>query len=293
MFAFLTHGFLFTNEFFSHDSVNNWAYGINGATPNFYLSVGRFFIPVYETYKGAVVAPWLIGILFTLWTTLAGMFMTSMLGIDSRGGIVFTCGLLCCNITFALVGATYIYCLDEYALALLCATVAAFLFTRGGRFAIVGLFPLYISLGIYQAYATVTLTLCLFDMLRRTRNESRFFPLFRQGVFYLGLLVAGYLLYRVRWDALLSASGVSRLRDAPALQAFPPIERLKLANSMFFDFLLRPNGILAQWIFRIHVVLLLFLLWRLYKTLADKHLVGLWYSHAATYNIGDEHSESL
>ena len=76
-FSFAAHGFLFANEFFSHDSVSYFTYA-TGA-PAFYTGIGRFLIPVYECVKGDVAAPWLIGLLFTGWMTLTALLTADLL----------------------------------------------------------------------------------------------------------------------------------------------------------------------------------------------------------------------
>ena len=68
VFSFAAHGFLFANEFFSHDSISYFTYATGSFS--FYTSIGRFVIPVYELLKGDVAAPWLIGLLFIFWVSL-------------------------------------------------------------------------------------------------------------------------------------------------------------------------------------------------------------------------------
>ena len=51
LFLSLPIGFLFANEFFSHDSVSYFTYATG--TPAFYAGIGRFLIPRNELIKGA------------------------------------------------------------------------------------------------------------------------------------------------------------------------------------------------------------------------------------------------
>ena len=120
--SFAAHGFLFSNEFFSHDSISYFTYATGSFS--FYTSIGRFAIPVYELLKGDAAAPWLIGLLFIVWMSLTAWLMVHLFAVRTTGGILLTCGLLCTNLALTLTGATYVYCMDEYAFALFLAVAA-------------------------------------------------------------------------------------------------------------------------------------------------------------------------
>ena len=259
------HGFLFSNEFFSHDSVSYFTYADWGF--DFYTSVGRFFIPVYESLKGGVAAPWLIGLLFILWMSLTGIVITDLLDIRSPQGVALSCGLLCTNVSLTLTGATYVYCMDEYALALLGASVAAFLFLRGGRFALLGLLPLLISLSIYQPYATVTAALCLLALIRQASESRRFSAILSRGVTALTLLIIAFIIYNALWTLCRVLFSVPQTRDVASLRDFGVRDRILSANSVFFGFLFRPGVALGLLRPVAHGLLLALLLWRLLRIL--------------------------
>ena len=71
LFSFAAHGYLFTNELFSHDSISYFTYATGSF--DFYIGIGRFVIPVYELLKGDVAAPWLIGLLYIFWMSAASL----------------------------------------------------------------------------------------------------------------------------------------------------------------------------------------------------------------------------
>ena len=149
-FTALAHGFLFANEFFSSDSITLMYY--RGFA--YYLRNGRFLIPLYEYWKGDAAAPWLIGALFLCWMTLASYVTIHLFDIQSVSRQILLCGLLCTNWSLTLTGATYVYCMDEYAFALLLSITASFFLLREGmRNFLMGLFLLVVSLSIYQVYA--------------------------------------------------------------------------------------------------------------------------------------------
>ena len=261
------HGFLFTNEFFSHDSVSYFNYTEFGFP--FYTGIGRFLIPVYEACKGQVAAPWLIGLLFTLWMGLAGIVVTDLLAIQTPSGVALACGLLCTNISISLTGATYVYCMDEYAFALLCAATAAFLFLRGGRLALLGILPLLASLSIYQPYATVTAVLCLLALIRDASDGRRFRTVLVRGITALVLMAVSYLLYYGLWTLLRVLVHVPQTRDVVSFRDFGVLERLISANTSFFGFLFRPGVVLGAVRPIVHGFLLALLFWRLLRVLSN------------------------
>ncbi|MBR3569507.1 MAG: glucosyltransferase domain-containing protein [Oscillibacter sp.] len=269
-FSAAAHGFLFANEFFSHDSVSYFAYADWGF--DFYTRIGRFFIPLYEACKGGVAAPWLIGILFVFWMSLAGIVVTELLEIRSPRGAALTCGLLCTNVSLTLTGATYVYCMDEYALALLCAAVAAYLALRGGRLALLGLPPLLVSLSIYQPYATVTAALCLLALVKQAAEGRRVPGILSRGAAALALLAAAFLAYNALWALLRILLDAPQIRDVASLESFGIKARILSANASFFAFLFRPGVALGPLRPAAHGVLLVLLLRRLLLTLANGRL---------------------
>ena len=272
VFSFAAHGFLFANELFSHDSVSYFTYATG--TPAFYTEMGRFVIPVYELIKGNVAAPWLIGLLFIVWMTLAALLVTELLELRSRTGIVLTCGLLCTNLALTLTGATYVYCMDEYAFALCAAAAAVWCFVRGRWWILAGLGALVISLAVYQPYFTVAAILCMLVIFRRTAAGERAVGLVLAGIRYLALLAAGFALYYAAWTGVCAALNVTKQRvDESVLGGLGEILRLTAqANVDYLRSLFDGSGVLGWFLPVIHVLLLAALLWRLIVLLADRDL---------------------
>lgn len=273
-FSFAAHGFLFSNEFFSHDSVSYFTYATGSGS--FYIGIGRFVIPLYESIKGDVAAPWLIGILFLAWMSLAALLVVLLLRIHSACGIVLTCGLLCTNTAMTLTGATYVYCMDEYAFALLMAAAAAWLFVRGGWWMLGGLGALVVSLAVYQPYFTVAAILCLLAILRKLAVGEQAAQVFRTGLKYLGLLAAGFLLYYGMWSVVCGAAGVEKRRVEESLLSGGGLgELLGLWQEAYVSYvrgLFDSSGVLGPLVPILHALLLAGLCWRLIALLADQEM---------------------
>lgn len=213
LFAFIAHGFLFTNEFFSHDSVQQTFYQNSPGWFQFCLSVGRFIIPLYEMMKGPYSAPWLIGLFFIVWMGLSSFLIIELFHFKGRSMIAMVSGLLCTNTALMLTGATYIYCMDEYTAALLFSTAAAYCFCKVPRGKVLGVVFLIFSMGIYQAYFTVTLALCFIFAVQRLTGNVQVRNVIWDGLKQIGLLVLSFGIYFAIWTALCSGFHVVKLRS--------------------------------------------------------------------------------
>ena len=272
--SFAAHGFLFTNEFFSHDSISYFTYATGSGS--FYTSIGRFVIPVYELLKGDVAAPWLIGLLFLFWMSLTSFLVTQLLKIRSTAGIVLTSGLLCTNAALTLTGATYIYCMDEYAFALFTAVAAVYLVHRGRWWTLPGVLLLVVSLAVYQAYFTVAASLCLILVLRRLAANEPLGRTVLSGFWYLCALAAGFAAYYGLWSVICGVSGVAKRRVEESLLAGSGLEKLvdliREANVAYVRNLFDPSGVLGWLMPVLHGLLIAALLWKLISILWNKEL---------------------
>lgn len=267
--SFVAHGFLFTNEFFSHDSLT-YCFTFNRGAVSTYTGVGRFGIPLYELIKGHVAAPWLMGLLFIFWMALSAFLVVRLLRIRSTGGMVLTSALLCSNLALTLTGATYIYCLDEYAFALFTAVAAVCMFRRGRWWMAGGAAALVVSISIYQAYFTVALGLCVLLVLQRLmENEGGAFP---EGVRYVALLAGSFLIYYGIWTALCAALGIGKDRMGDSILSNLgqlPAQVLSAAGGYLRNSLL-VKGVLGYFLPVVHWLVLLLLVWRLIAFLLDR-----------------------
>lgn len=272
--AFAAHGFLFANEFFSHDSISYFTYATGSGS--FYIGIGRFFIPVYECIKGDVAAPWLIGLLFILWVTLAALLVTRLLDLLSTAGRGFTGALFAVNTALTLTGATYIYCMDEYAFALCMAAAAAALFRRGKGWTALGVFLLVVSLAVYQAYFTVAACLCFLMVLREAAGKDSLKQTVLSGLRYLALLAVSFGAYYGVWTAICQISGVEKRRVEESLLAGGGLGQLltliRDANVSYVGGLFGTGGVLGPLMALVHALMLAVLLWRLVLILRDREL---------------------
>lgn len=272
VFTLIAHGFLFTNEFFSHDSICILRYG---DLIRFYAARGRMLIPFYEALKGTVPLPWLICVTVLLYVTLANLFLVHLLELRATAEIAVACGLTCTNTALTLTGATYIYCFDEYALALLLAVLGAWLFCRPEGGILLGLACIVASLAFYQPYFTVAAGLCFLVVVRKLLKNEPTGKTVLNGVRLLALLAVGFLMYYLWWHLQCYVLNTDMARTSESLlsegiSAIPSLMYRAYVN--YLDFLIHPTALFGHLLATVHLLLLFLLAAKAFSCLADRTL---------------------
>ena len=133
------------------------------------VAIGRWFLPIASAPSSFYDLPWVTGLSAILFHALAAVCICKMFDVKK-------------NITAVLIGAAvvsfptvtsvmmYNYVADSYSLSFLFACISALLMTREKPKYIVSVILITLSVGIYQAYITVTIMLLLcyliFEALR-------------------------------------------------------------------------------------------------------------------------------
>lgn len=163
VFALLAHLYCWTNSMFSHDSLmivqGDWAHQI---------AIGRPFQQFYVAIRGDVVAPWLIGALGTMYMSVANCILVNVLEIKMRMSVILVCAVMASNATITLCNATYLDWYDICMLAYLFSCSAVWFCLRRGIWVnvLLGSIFLTLSLGLYQSYISVFVTIVLLACIR-------------------------------------------------------------------------------------------------------------------------------
>lgn len=228
LFALCAHAYCWLNALYGHDSLlifqNDWTHQI---------LLGRPLQEIYVSFRGNIVAPWLIGILGTIYLGFANWAIVKLLNIRTGAFIALTCGALSTCATITLCNATYLLDYDIYMLSfmLACWALYAVLSMKKIGFAI-GALLLCFSLGLYpaflQSYVALALVVCMLSFLRNTTKDS----------FVLALRVAlactaGFVLYAILF---ITVRTVANLDPSSA------------SNSVSAAFSFAENGILEAFI---------------------------------------------
>lgn len=207
LWGMFAHGFAFSGTYVTHDSLREFHSEILGNKVK--MGSGRVLTPIYRDLFGTdVTLPWMMGLLALLWIGLAVFLMVRIFRVESPALICLMAGVCTVNIAVSSTAATYIHDLDSYMFAMLSAVVAVFFWRSHKLGWIVGAPFAAFSLGIYQCFIFVAVTLammvCILDLL----NEKSFREVFTNGLKAIGMLLLGGVLYYLIMKVILAFSDV-------------------------------------------------------------------------------------
>ena len=215
------------------------------------LSMGRWFLPIASAPSSFYDLPWITGLLAILFFGLGAVCICKMFEVKKKT-------------TAALIGAAvasfptvtsvmlYNYVADSYALSFLFACQAAVLLTNKKPRYILSAVLICLSVGIYQAYITVTITLLLCYLIAKTmQKDADIKGILAKSLKLLLTGAAGMVLYYLVLMALLKITGTTLLdyqgfSDAASMSGINIFASLYVVKETFlgyfFDF---SNGVSA------------------------------------------------
>lgn len=265
----LTHLYMFTNNLLTWDGV------LNSHTPQELTSSARPFLVYFTGISSDYNLPMVIGTLSVFFLSMTAVALTECFQMKNPWVIMLTALFV---VTFPAVAGTfcYLYTADGYMAAYL-FSVLAFLLAkrcavgyadnRRGRFVdcrkwgwLFGGILLAVSLGIYQAYLGVTVTLCMLDLLLSLietdwkeigRRTGRYALMGISG--YLEYLIAVRVMSAVKHIPLSGYSGTDRMTGM-VLSDIP--RGIVQAYRNFISFLVNGNVLTANIWMRIAMAVL-------------------------------------
>lgn len=167
------------------------------------------------------------GILAILFISMAAGLVTMVLQVRSA---ILSALIGMAMVSFPSVMSTFSYCWEEYFFfSMFLAVAAAFFVSKGKQGYIVGILLLTLSLGIYPAYigatAAILLSLCILDLLQNRKAEGE---IVRQGLKYIGVLLAAIMLYYVVLLVALNITGtkLGSYRGIDSALASPSLKKV-------------------------------------------------------------------
>lgn len=194
----IAHGYRMSNLLYYHDSVIN----VTRSDMGFQRSLGRFMQPFVVFFAGSITSGWLIGVTAILFLGLSIWLICEIFDLKETMEIGFVSAILVCNNVITTANYAYIPWLDIYAIALFFA-VLGFILLRKGKpvYYILGIVSIIVSMGLYQAYVCVGLTLMVIVYIRDLYNGEELKSLIKkEWKTPAGFLTAGivyYVIYRV------------------------------------------------------------------------------------------------
>ena len=205
------------------------------------LGLGRWFLPVVCAGSSFYDLPWVASFLALVFHALGAVCICRMFAVRK-------------NITAALIGAAvvsfpvvtsvlmYNYVADGYALAFCLACLAANCLTEEKPRYGMAVLLITLSVGIYQAYITVTIMLLLCYLICQTaQKDTNVKKIVAQAVKFLLAGAVGMALYYLVLNALLWVTGIELL-DYQGVKSSLSLSGLDLLGSLYvikhslFDF---------------------------------------------------------
>lgn len=168
VFGLLAHAYGFLNLTISDDSLYEFTLSVSTAWK---LKLGRFMQPLLRFFMGEIITlPWVTGITGLMFVSLAVHLMSKMFRLDHVWENIVLSGICVTNVTVTVVIATFIhdFCGDMCSLFL--AVYAAYTYSLlkidfSWKKMMLGSIALAGSLGFYQTYLGVTISLIIIDTI--------------------------------------------------------------------------------------------------------------------------------
>ena len=195
----IAHAFGFLHGNFSNDALFIFYATVGEDISKVHL--GRFLVPVYRILtRGAVTLPWLIGIIALIYIGISAYLTAKMFQVKSKIAIAVICGVMSTTITVTALTAAVLFEFDVDMLALLLAVGSAYLWytdISNPQKIVWGGLLLAASMGLYQSYMAVTLSLMIFSSIAALLDGDSSKRVIQKGITGVVVLAAGGAVYYV------------------------------------------------------------------------------------------------
>ena len=196
------------------------------------IALGRWFLPVVCSFSSFYDLPFLNGIIAIVFHALGGVCICRILNIKKK----ITSGLIgAVVVSFPTVTSVmmYNYVADGYSIAFFLATLGAFYMTKERPSYILSAALIAFSVGIYQAYITVTIMLVLLKLIDEMIYDSRAFKvILKKSVFMLLTGALGVVAYSLILKIILSIFSVELL-DYQGISSTASMSGINLLGSLY------------------------------------------------------------
>lgn len=187
--GYLVHLYAFTNLIPNSDGLSR-VFDLQQMTVS-----GRWFLHYASALNRFTQMPAAIGLVSLVLLAMAAVLVVDLLGIQSRwlGGL---CGGVMA--VFPCLGYTFLYMFtaSAYCLAIFMAVLSVWMVRWGWKGWLCGVLLLAMTMGTYQAYATVAISLSVLVVLRHVLlKKAAFQSTMRLGLCFVSFLAAGAAAY--------------------------------------------------------------------------------------------------
>jgi len=250
LWAMIAHGYAYLNYQPTHDSLD----GLHVDYPNqddiHKIELGRVYFPAYcHIFRTPFSIPYLSGINTILWISFASFLIISTLNINSALFKTLICGIMTVNITVTALTATYVHDLDANMFSMLMACLSFYLWRKDKKLYLpLSAATLSISLGIYQSYICVTVSLIIISLIKDLLENQPVSFITRRGIEGIAILLLGGFIYYCSLQVILRFIRVPLAEDrsnsltsmsALSLNHLP--ELIKQLYLNFFSYFTQPK----------------------------------------------------
>lgn len=190
IWGFITHGYMFFNSNLTHDSFMESI--ANQSVSDWKMALGRiFYMPCLYLTRGIITQPWLIGIISLIIISIAAILILKIFKVkeDNNWINILVPGILTTNITVIALCGSFIHDMDVDMFAMLMSVLSVYLWRNYKKGYLLGIIPLLLSLGIYQSYISVTITLIILLSVLDLLKEKDYQKVIKNGL--LSMLMIG------------------------------------------------------------------------------------------------------
>ena len=130
---------------------------------------------------------------------------------DIRSGVltVLVAGIFTANLTVIATAASYIHDLDCNMLSLALAVLSVYLWKRYEKGFLYGMLPLCLSIGLYQSYISVAITLVILYLVMELLDGEPFCAVFQKGLKSIAMIIGAGVLYFIALKIICYVTDVS------------------------------------------------------------------------------------
>ncbi|MEE3487320.1 MAG: glucosyltransferase domain-containing protein [Bulleidia sp.] len=232
IFSFIAHGFVFNNFApqgdgvifaFSMEEQNRW-----------FISLGRFLLPLDTVIRGNMVQPLFAGILSTFYIAVSAYFICECLEFHEKYQWILTAGFMCVNLSLADLYTNYERLVPPFMFAVLMVTGSTLLLLKkqGWKAILVSSVLYGLSMGFYQAqivFALLIMDLILMQMCLQGKDIKEILRV--AGRFLISLLLAGVLYYCLN-HAIQSYMNISAPHSYNSMSGLASLEFWQLVSDV-------------------------------------------------------------
>lgn len=199
----LVHLSLYSNQLLAYDGY--WHYG-SFLAKGWEVSLGRFLIPFVDLFRGTVVSSVLTSVIAISIVSFTTLILIDLLKVKKTYIKILIGILLVITPTFSLT-LMYSYTADSYTFALLFSVLSVYFLNRNHNLKniILSLICVVLTLGFYQAYLSVIVTLCAITYLINlcTESELSFKDFIKKVLVDVSVVAVGIIIYYISFTIIV------------------------------------------------------------------------------------------